>query len=233
MVVTSRGIVRFGNFEAVSRLYKRMCSGLLRLRHTTATLLLPAASFPGLSPAVPWPTPITHLQCTLSLPFPSVSLPRHFQTGFEWGFPDLESLPFSVHRVYLQLPIWSLFLIGGEEAERESQKWTPSWVLWHKGLGNSWGKQNCLWTQLNFRFLLQETAHSGTAYFKTKFCSYVQNHSSFFFSFSFTLALSLKTVSPCAKSFLECTPIKSIPSTRFIQLKWFIRKLTNSQKKVL
>lgn len=111
MVVTSRAIVRFGNFEAVSRPYKRMSSGLLCLRHTTATLLLPAASFPGLSPAVPWPTPVTHLQCTLSLPFPSVSLPRCFSTGFEWGFPDLESLPFSVQSLpaassLISLPNW-------------------------------------------------------------------------------------------------------------------------------
>lgn len=151
-------------------------------------------------------------------------------------FPDLEPLPFSVHRVYLQLLIWSPFLIGGEEAKRDNQKckWTPSWLLWQKGLGNSWGRQNCLWTQLNFWFLLQKTAfsHSGTAYFKTKFCSYMQNHSSFFSPFSFTLALSLKTLSLCAKLSLGCTPVKSIPSIGVIQLKWFIRKVTSNQRKV-
>lgn len=168
-------------------------------------------------------TSTTHMQWQLSfLPFLSVSLSRHFLSGFEWVFPDLEPLPFCVHRAYLFL---SLFLIGGEEAKRESQKrkWNPSWVLWQKGLGNSWGRQNCLWTQLNFRFLLQKTAfsHSGTAYFKTKFCSYMQNHSSFFSPFSFTLALSLKTLSPCAKSSLGCTPVNSIPNIGFIQLKWF------------
>lgn len=213
MVVTSRGIVRLCNFESVSGLSKGVCPGLLCSRQATAACFS-NCSFPWFKSRCPLihtfcycVTRITHLQCTRSLPFPSVSLPRHFWSGFKWVFPDLESLPFSVHSIYLELLIWSLFLIGGEEAKRESQKykWTPSGVLWQKELGNSWGRQKCLWTQLNFRFLLQKTAfsHSGTAYFKTKFCSFMQNHSSFFSSFPFTLDLSLKTHSLCAKLFQD------------------------------
>lgn len=76
MVVTSRGIVSLKNFELMSRLYKGLCSGLLCSRQATATLLLQLLL--SLVSVQVSPDPhllllcdsITHLQCTLSLPFP-------------------------------------------------------------------------------------------------------------------------------------------------------------------
>lgn len=237
MVVTSWGIVSLKNFELMSRLYKGLCSGLLCSRHR---LLLPCFS----NCSCPWfqsRCPLTHtccycvtasLTCSAHSPCPSLTqaLLLWFWVGVPWSRVSFcaQGLPAAPYLI-------SLFLIGGEKAKRESQKykWTASRVLWQKGLGNSWGRQNCLWTQLNFRFLLQKTAfsHSATAYFKTKFCSYMQNRSSFFSSFSFTLALSLKM--PCAKLSLGYTPVKSTLSIGFIQLEWFIRKVTSNWKKVL
>lgn len=176
----------------------------------------PAASFPGLSPGVPWPMPVVavlpvSLTCSAPSPCPSLQSPYPGTSSLVLsGCSLIWSLSFSVHRVYLQLLIWSLFLIGGEEAKRESQKCckgTLSWVLWQKGLGNSWGRQNCLWTQLNFLFLLQKTAFTLVLLILKLSSAVICKIILPSFPLSPSLSLCPWTLSPCAKLSLGCAGV--------------------------